>query len=118
MFQHDFKNPAYSMINTTFSMFRAIAESDSEWQWARARATLAAHIKYNIGHGSIHEALLDFRLAAFKKNNSNNNSVNCGDFFADPVVERYISRAAGVLGNFDVRRDRKIVPQVKIVKQI
>ena len=110
--------PSGGRLGEVLGMFKTIAESDCEWQWARARAMLAAHIKYNIGHGSIHEALLDFRLAAFKKNNSNNNSVNCGDFFADPVVERYISRAAGVLGNFDVRRDRKIVPQVKIVKQI
>ena len=40
-------------------------------------------------------------------NNSNE------DYLADPVVERYISRAAGVLGNFDAGRDRKIATQVK-----
>ena len=97
---------------TRFSIFKSIAESDSEWQWARARAMLAAHIKYNIGHGTIHKALLDFRLTPYKQNN-NSSSINCVDFHADPVVERYISRAAGELGNFDVRRDRKIVPQVK-----
>ena len=35
------------------------------------------------------------------------------DYLADPVVERYISRAAGLLGNFDARKDRKIATQVK-----
>ena len=95
------------MINICFSMFKSIAESDDEWLWARARAMIAAQVRHNIGHGAVNGALADYVLT--KK--SNNNVVAC---FADPVVERYIVRAAGVLGSFDSRRDRESVPQVKL----
>ena len=88
-------------------MFKSIAESDDEWLWARARAMTAAQVKHNIGHGAVNGALTDYVLT--KK--SNNNVVDC---FADPVVERYILRATGVLGSFDPRRDRESVPQVKL----
>ena len=99
------------MNNKCFSMFKSIAESEDEWLWARARAMIAAQVRHNIGHGAVMGALTDYVLT--KK--SNNNVVEC---FADPVVERYILRAAGVLGSFDSRRDRESVHQVmlKMVK--
>ena len=88
-------------------MFKSIAESDHEWLWARARAMIAAQVKHSIGHNAVNGALTDYVLT--KK--SNNNVVEC---YADPVVERYILRAAGVLGSFDSRRDRERVHQVKL----
>ena len=111
--------PSGGRLGEVLGMFKTIAESDCEWQWARARAMLAAHIKYNIDHSTIHEALLDLRLGAFNKHNmvkeySNNNSVG---YVSVPMVERYIRRAAGVLGNFDARRDQKIVPQIRFIQK-
>ena len=88
-------------------MFKSIAESDDEWLWARARAMIAVQVKYNICHGAVNGALSDYVLTK----RSNNNVVEC---FADPLVERYILRAAGVLGSYDSRRDRESVPQVKL----
>ena len=95
------------MNNKCFSMFKSIAESDDEWLWARARAMIAAQVRHNIGHGAVNGALADYVLT---KGSNNHVVVEC---FADPVVERYILRAAGVLGSFDPRRDRESVPQVR-----
>ena len=93
-----------------FKTIMTTMESEYEWMASRATALLAAQIKYNICHGIIHTALMKVYRTATRNNNDKVFTEDSA--VTKSIVDRYIVKAARILGSFDAQQDRKCVPQV------